>query len=154
MTEIKCVSKEKIQEIRSVLAEAHRLISSLESITTEFQQAMVLAESQEDRENLLKSVNLLELETDTHKSIAIAVEKISKICIELHEHNLTDHVEYDSVVRDLKPFVSSLVTIADAFQATTKTAKYSTATLNFIKNFGIIGAAVALPEILRKLGYL
>lgn len=154
MTKINCVSKEKIDEIKSVLHEAHRLISSLESIANEFQQAMVLAESQEDREDLLKSRNLLDLEVATLKALSLAVERISKICIELHEHNLEDHAGYESVIKHLKPFVASLVTIADAFEATSKTAKYSSATMKVVKNFGIIIIAVALPEILRKLGYL
>jgi hypothetical protein len=148
------VSKEKIDEIKSVLHEAQRLISSLEAIAKEFQQAMVLAENQEDREDLLKSRNLLDLEVATLKALSLAVERISKICIELHEHNLADHAGYDSVIKQLKPFVASLVTIADAFEAASKTAKYSSATMKVIKSFGIIIIAGVFPEILRKLGYL
>ena len=70
MIEIKPISQEKIKEIVETLTEVHTRISALEGIINNFQSAMVGAESQEDRENLLQSVNLLELETSTLKAIA------------------------------------------------------------------------------------
>ena len=148
------MSQEKIDEIKKILGEAHRFISSLESIAAEFQTAMVHAETQEDRENLLKSVNLLEIEADTHKAIANAVERISRICIDLHENNFNDHQKYNELHSRLSPYLEPLVVMADAYEATSKTAKYGGAIVKSIKNLGIIAAAVALPEILRKLGYL
>ena len=161
MIEIKPISQEKIKEIVETLTEVHTRISALEGIINNFQSAMVSAESQEDRENLLQSVNLLELETSTLKAIASAVERISKICINLHEDNIEDHQDFSSAINEIneslklvKPYLKSLAIIADAFETGKKGAKYSKSIGAFFKNVGIVAAAIAAPEILRKMGLL
>ena len=161
MIEIKPISQEKIKEIVDTLTEVHTRISALEGIINKFQSSMVSAESQEDRENLLQSVNLLELETSTLKAIALAVERISKICINLHKDNIGDHQDFSSAINEvneslklIKPHLKSLATIADAFETGKKSAKYSKSMAAFFKNLGIVVAAIAAPEILRKMGVL
>lgn len=150
MNQIKCVSQEQIDEIKKVLSEAHKLIASLDSIASDFQASMVLAETKEDRESLLKSVNLLEIETDVHRAIALAVERISVICIDLHEKNLDDHHVYTEVINKLKPHIRTLITIADVYETTEKGAKYSTGIIKLFKTSGIIAAAVAVTKLLEQ----
>jgi len=108
MIEIKPISQEKIKEIVETLTEVHTRISALEGIINNFQSAMVSAESQEDRENLLQSVNLLELETSTLKAIASAVERISKICINLHEDNIEDHKSFSKAIESINKEIEPL----------------------------------------------
>ena len=108
MIEIKAISQEKIKEIVDTLTEVHTRISALEGIINNFQSAMVGAESQEDRENLLQSVNLLELETSTLKAIASAVERISKICINLHEDNIEDHKSFSKAIESINKEIEPL----------------------------------------------